>query len=93
MSATKRAPKKKPTTKAKPAPVVDTPEYRANLVSKIPFDVLKNLAVAAGADAWLFAVWRVQDGKIYLDRTATNYPTIDFDKSVAMLAENLRENV
>lgn len=69
------------------APVVQL----AQVAGVIPAENLQQLATAVQSGRWLFAVWHVADGRLHLERTATNFPTVDLDKSVAMLTENLKE--
>jgi hypothetical protein len=71
----------------KSAPVVQL----AQVAGVIPAENLQQLATAIQSGRWLFAVWHVTDGRLHLERTATNFPTVDLDKSVAMLTENLNE--
>jgi hypothetical protein len=61
------------------------------LAGQIPAEILQQMAAAVKSGQWLFAVWNIAEGRIHLQRTATNFPTVDLDKSVEMLAQNLRE--
>jgi hypothetical protein len=63
----------------------------AQVAGMIPAENLQQLATAVQSGRWLFAVWHVTDGRLHLERTAANFPTVDLDKSVAMLTENLKE--
>lgn len=63
----------------------------AQIAGVIPAENLQQLAAAVQSGRWLFAVWHVADGRLHLERTATNFPTVDLDKSVAMLTDNLKE--
>ncbi|MDB5345225.1 MAG: hypothetical protein JWP89_3602 [Schlesneria sp.] len=76
-----------PTDSHKVSPVVQL----AQVAGVIPAENLQQLATAVQSGRWLFAVWHVADGRLHLERTATNFPTVDLDKSVAMLTENLKE--
>ena len=37
----------------------------------------------------MVAVWKMEDGKITMERSTWDYPTAEFDRSIGMLAENL----
>lgn len=78
---------KKPPKAASPVKIID----RAELVKDISTEVLQKLAAAAKSGRWLLAVWHVVDEKIFLDRVATNFPTVDLDESVKLLDKNLSE--
>lgn len=60
------------------------------LAGRIPAEILQQLVAAVQSGHWLFAVWSVTGGTIHLERTATSFPTVDLDKAVQMLAENLQ---
>lgn len=63
----------------------------AQVAGNIPAENLRQLAAAVQSGRWLFAAWHVADGRIHLERTAANFPTVDLEKAVSMLAENLKE--
>jgi hypothetical protein len=63
----------------------------AQVAGVIPAENLQQLAAAVQSGRWLFAVWHVADGRLHLERTAAHFPTVDLDKSVAVLSENLKE--
>lgn len=59
--------------------------------SSIPSDVLANLERACQSGKWLFAVWRVENGKVFLDRTASNFNPSDIDQSMRMIVEDVQK--
>lgn len=63
----------------------------AQVAGNIPAENLRQLATAVQSGRWLFAAWHVADGRLHLERTAANFPTVDLEKAVSMLAENLKE--
>ncbi len=67
------------------------PANLQRLAAQVPAELLQQLATAIQSGHWLFAVWNVSNGRIHLERTAADFPTIDLDQAVAMLAESLRE--
>lgn len=73
---------------------IGMPESRVDLAQvagNIPAENLRQLAAAVQSGRWLFAAWHVADGRLHLERTAANFPTVDLEKAVSMLAENLKE--
>jgi len=62
-----------------------------NRPSSVPKDVLANLETACRSGKWLVAIWRVQDGKVFLDRTATDFPKADLDLAMRLIVENVQE--
>eukprot|EP00456_Euglypha_rotunda_P026673 TRINITY_DN2145_c0_g1_i4.p2 TRINITY_DN2145_c0_g1~~TRINITY_DN2145_c0_g1_i4.p2 ORF type:complete len:130 (-),score=33.93 TRINITY_DN2145_c0_g1_i4:272-661(-) len=63
----------------------------AQVAGNIPAENLRQLAAAVQSGRWLFAAWHVADGRLHLERTAANFPTVDLEKAISMLAENLKE--
>jgi hypothetical protein len=63
----------------------------AQVAGNIPAENLRQLATAVQSGRWLFAAWHVADGRLHLERTAANFPTVDLEKAVSMLVENLKE--
>lgn len=64
----------------------------ARLAGGIPAELLQQMDAAVRSGRWLFAVWRIHEGRIHLERTAVNFPTADLDKAVQLLAENLKQS-
>lgn len=62
------------------------------LAGSIPAELLQQMDTAIHSGRWLFAVWRIDEGRIHLERTAVNFPTADLDKAVQLLAENLKQS-
>ena len=58
---------------------------------KIPPDVGANLERACNTGQWLVAVFRINDEKLFLDRTATNFPKADIDLACRLFVENVQE--
>lgn len=72
----------------------ETPAFDADLVrlaGSIPAELLQQMDSAIRSGRWLFAVWRIDDGRIHLDRTAVDFPTVDLEKAVQLLSDNLRD--
>jgi hypothetical protein len=76
-SVTKRATCKKAARRPATGKRVEriTPLLRA----KIPPEIIAQLENACATGKWLIAIWRVEDRRIYLNRTATDFPTTDID--------------
>ncbi len=71
----------------------DVPEGNlVRLAGNIPAELLQQMDAAVRSGRWLFAIWRIHDGRIHLERTAVNFPTADLDKAVQLLAENLKQS-
>jgi hypothetical protein len=62
----------------------------ARLAGRIPAEILRQIVTAMDSGHWLFAVWSVSNGRIQLERTATDFPVVDLDKAVEMLATDLQ---
>ena len=74
-----------------PVPVPKPATDLTTLAGQIPSEILQHLATAIQSGHWLFAVWHVSDGQIYLERTAVSFPTADLDNAVQLLAGNVQE--
>lgn len=92
-----------PRKKAVPKPVGSTDPQKpqppavpdgglVRLAGSIPAELLQQMDTAVRSEHWLFAVWRIDEGRIHLERTAVNFPTADLDKAVQLLAENLKQS-
>ena len=74
--------------KKTPVAKIATPQIPS---SRIPSDVLTSLERACRSGKWLFAAWRVEDGKVFLDRTASDFPVGDLDMAMRLIVENVQE--
>jgi len=91
-SPVKKSPVKKPSpAKRSPLPPNPVTTDRAVLANQIPVEILQQLAAAVATDAWMVGVWRVADGRVYLDRTTINFPNGDLDTAVQLLEDNLKK--
>ena len=81
-----------PSLSPQPAPLSPSSDL-ATLAGQIPAEILQQLAAAVRSGHWLFAVWRVADGRIDMDRTMVDFPNADLDKAVELLSENLKKAV
>jgi len=50
-----------------------------------------SLREAERSDAYMVAVWRVENGRVVLFRYTRNFPFADLDGAVELLRENLDE--
>ena len=53
--------------------------------------VVDSLAQAAEAGTWLIAVFRIQNNRMQLERTAHNFPIADLDLACRLFVESLQE--
>lgn len=60
---------------------------------ELPSFIVEKLITAVLAGKWVAAIWRVEDGKVHLDRMTQNFPREDLPRVVDLLAENLRKEV
>ena len=49
------------------------------------------LKTALNSGQWLVAIFRVQDGILFLDRTAMDFPKSDIDGATRLFVENLMD--
>lgn len=75
--------------KAKPnrASAVDA----VNKPPELPPQVVESLRSASQAGIWLIAVFRVEDNRMQLERTARNFPIADLDLACRLFVESLQE--
>lgn len=57
----------------------------------IPAAVVAQLEAAVRTGQWLVAVFRVENEKLFLDRTAMNFPRTDLDLTSRLFVENITE--
>jgi len=55
--------------------------------------LIRSLVTAQATNAYMVAVFRVQDGQIKLDRTTQNFPTGDFQNCVTLLRQDLDREI
>ena len=56
----------------------------------IPANILRQFENAMKSGRWLITVLRVENEKLFLDRTAMNFPTADLDLAIRLIVENLQ---
>jgi len=57
----------------------------------LPPQVVDSLAQAAQTGTWLIAVFRIQNNRMQLERTAHNFPIADLDLACRLFVESLLE--
>jgi hypothetical protein len=62
-----------------------------NSLLQIPADVRTTLDAAIRSEQWMIAVFRIEDGKLFLDRTAVDFPKVDLDAAIRLVVESLNE--
>jgi len=60
-------------------------------LTPLPPQVVESFAQAAQAGTWLIAVFRIQNNRMQLERTAHKFPIADLDLACRLFVESLQE--
>ena len=75
----KAAPKKTPAKQS----------ARKKTITRIRPEVLATLEQATRSGKWISLTLRIEDGKVWLDRTAMDFPKNDLDTALTMIVADL----
>ena len=77
--------------KKKTAPKKTTAKQSAKkkTTTRIRPEVLATLEQATRSGKWISLTLRIEDGKVWLDRTAMDFPKNDLDTALNMIADDL----
>ena len=60
-------------------------------LTQLPPQVIDSLVQAAQTGTWLIGVFRIQNNRMQLERTAHNFPIADLDLACRLFVESLQE--